>query len=111
MAGLNNKRYWGIYTVLVYVVGRFFPFNFDHAQRERTYQNRTRQGRFNGGKLYPALVKHYVVELYNYVRSTIREKLQAAKQGRKLKVFSVNIDLWKSQVSGEKYLGRYWSVD
>lgn len=106
MAGLNNKRYWGIYTVLVYVIGLFNPFTFGSSEKERAYKQRTAQGRFAQAKLYPALVKRYVVELYNYVRSTIGKKLDSAKQGRKLKVFSGNLDLWKSKVSGEKYLGK-----
>ena len=106
MAGLNNKRYWGIYTVLVYVIGLFNPFTFGSSDKERAYKQRTAQGRFVQAQLYPALVKRYVVELYNYVRSTIVKKLDSAKQGRKLKVFSVNLDLWKSKVSGEKYLGK-----
>ena len=106
MAGLHNKRYWGIYTVLVYVIGLFNPFTFGSSEKERAYKQRTTQGRFAQATLYPKLVKHYVVELYNYVRSTIAKKLASAKQGRKLKVFSVNLDLWKSKVSGEKYLGK-----
>ena len=90
----------------MYVIGLFNPFTYGSSEKERAYKQRTTQGRFAQATLYPALVKRYVVELYHYVRSTIANKLHSAKEGRKLKVFSVNLDLWKSKVSGEKYLGK-----
>jgi hypothetical protein len=107
MAGIDNTRYGGIYTVLVYNIGRFYPFNHGSTEEERTLLHRMNQSRFREVKLYPELVKHYVIELYNYVHSTLSSKLQSAKVGRKLKVFSANLDVWKSLVSGEKYIGKH----
>ena len=104
MSGIDNKRYFTLYTTLVYIIGKFLPFNFGQSKEERLHQ-RTSQARFSGAKMYPELVKHHVIELYHYVYTTISAKLQAAKKERKLKVFTVNLDVWKSLVSGEKYIG------
>ncbi len=89
------------------MVGSFLPFCSFQNQSVRNWQKRTSKAAYNTAVLYPALVKKRVVELYCYVHSKLSVGLQSAKEGRKLPSFSMNLDLWKSLVSGEKYLGRY----
>lgn len=55
-------------------------------------------------------VKHTLVEIYHATLGTFRKDLQAIVKAAPLPVLHANVDVWKSKISGESFIGTSGSI-
>ena len=60
--------------------------------------------------VYGRQVKNTVVEIYDATLATFRKDLVAVVKTATLPVLHVNMDVWKSKVSGESFIGTFGGI-
>lgn len=99
----NPARFWGLYTVLTFIIQHFLPFALLSYETVRVYLGSAIAG-FDSTALHGDRVHHYITEIYVAVKRRTT-KMLAGACGRLLGAFSVQVDLWTSRNPGDKYIG------
>jgi len=99
----DPARFWGLYTVLTFTIQHFLPFALLSYETVRVYLGSAISG-FDSTALHIERVHHYITEVYVAVKKRTTTML-ATVSGRVLGAFNVQVDLWTSRNSGEKYIG------
>ena len=91
--------------VKTFIIGHLLPFSLSDSADVRLFFECCAHTSFPRSKLYPRMVKHYLVEVYKATVSSFSHRLQSAVAGAGGPALHANFDLWTSQTSNKKYIG------
>lgn len=101
----DPSRFWGAYYTTVFAIQTMCPFSFAERQCVRMWMKAMNPSDdFDPAHLHHKNVRHYVVEIYKALEGKMKSELGPVLK-RTLPGFSLQVDLWTSQPSGQKYLG------
>lgn len=105
--GTDPKRFFTLMFTWTFQISKMLPFSFGKEDEVQQFLRLVCKTEFQGAKMYEARAKTHIVELYAHTKDIMVSELRAAKAlGAILPCISYNVDLWKSKISGDKYLGK-----
>jgi hypothetical protein len=110
----NPQRYLGLLWTLTMVINNFYPLNccekkdvrlllscFQFAQEKDLKEQEILKLDF----LNKTRIRHHIVEVYQTMRSRLAASITKHVLSAPIPSCSFQVDLWKSMLSGEKYIG------
>ena len=91
--------------VKVFMIAHLLAFSLSDSDDVRLFFEVCAHQVFPRTKLYPKMVKHYIVEMYKATVSRFSHRLKSAVTGVGGASLHANFDLWTSKTSNEKYIG------
>ena len=99
---MDSKRYHEINPVKL-IIKRMLQFNFVKDETFRTFARKLdHRDEFNP-KMHSERVKKIVLEMYLACTERIRNDFSRVNHSCALSVYHINVDLWTSKTSNEKY--------
>ena len=91
--------------VRVFIIAHLLAFSLSDSKHVRAFLDVCGDDLFPQTKMYPTMIKHFVVELYKATISRFSHALLSAVTGAGGPLLHANFDLWTSKTSNEKYVG------
>jgi hypothetical protein len=105
----NPAIFMKLAWVKSHVVGKFVPFSFMEDEDIRTSYALFAAIDFPVQALHRKAVKRLIVELYVATKHEFAKDLVDVAKSSVIPTLSLNVDIWTSKTSGEKFLGvRVW---
>ena len=91
-------------SVVDLIVAKFMPFSYFENDHIRHHYKLCALPKFING-LNNKQVKHVIVEIYNATKNAVMKDLASDIKKAPIPLASLNVDLWTSKISSDKYLG------
>jgi hypothetical protein len=102
----DPEWYFALWWTIVWVIQRLCPFSMadSHNRNVRSWLHANTECT-DPSKLHHKNIRRHVVELYKAAVQGLCRRLQGAKN-RPLPAFSLQLDLWTSKISNQKFIGK-----
>jgi hypothetical protein len=102
----DPKRYYCVQAVRLLVVGQLVPFSFYETEHVKEHAKISYVSDFPIERLHHKAVRQLILEMYLHCTSLMRAEIAPVLQ-EPIPMVHANIDLWKSKLSKDCYIGAW----